>query len=465
MPFIPHTEDDIQQILETIGIQNIQAVFDEIPSSIPRAQLNSLSESLNEQALLEHAEKMAQKNQLMTCFMGAGCYDHHIPAVVWDIATRGEFLTSYTPYQAEVSQGTLQILYEFQTMISELFHLDVANASLYDGATALAEAILMAKRLQKKRSAHQVLIPHYLHPHYRDVLKSILKHQHIELIEIPYDLKKGVSEIQALANIDMQNVFAMCIVQPNFLGLLDDVNALTDWAKSHDLLSIACVNPISLGLLTPPGLWGTSGVDIACAEGQPLGIPMSSGGPMVGLIACKKAHVRQMPGRIVGRTTDTSGAPGFTLTLQAREQHIRRGKATSNICTNQGLNVTAATIFMSLLGPQGLQKMALACYENAHYLVSQICNIPGVKCIMHTPFFHEAVIEFPVPTTYLLAYFEKNRILAGLALEHYFPEFKNCLLICATEKRSIEDIQVYVQLLQQAINSWQTQSNACILGA
>lgn len=465
MPFIPHTNEDIQEILKTIGVQDIQAIFDEIPASIPKAQLESLSEGLNEQALLEHAEKMAKKNQSLTCFIGAGCYDHFVPSAVWDIATRGEYLTSYTPYQAEVSQGTLQVLYEFQTMISELFHLDVANASLYDGATALAEAILMAKRLQKKRSANQVLVPHYLHPHYRDVLKSILKHQQIELIDIPYDIKQGKSQVHALSHIDIQNVFAICMVQPNFLGLLDDVHTLTDWAKSQEILSIACVNPISLGLLTPPGLWGASGVDIACAEGQPLGIPMSSGGPMVGLIACKKVHVRQMPGRIVGRTVDASGSPGFTLTLQAREQHIRRGKATSNICTNQGLNVTAATIFMSLLGPQGLQKMASSCYENTHGFVQQICAIPGVKCVTHQPYFHESIIEFPIPISYLLAYFEKHQLLAGLPLDNFFPEFKNCLLICVTEKRSLEDIQNYVQLLQQAINSWQTQSNACTLGA
>jgi glycine dehydrogenase subunit 1 len=465
MPFIPHTPEDIKDMLDAMNIKDVSAIFDEIPSNIPKAQLSSLEEGLNEQALLAHAEKVAHKNHPLTCFMGAGCYDHHIPAAIWDIATRGEFLTSYTPYQAEVSQGTLQILYEFQTMISELFHLDVANASLYDGASALAEAILMAKRIQKKRNSNQVLVPHALHPHYRHVLESILKHQDIELIELPYDKNHGVSSIEALQKLNPEHAFALCMVQPNFFGALEDVHALTDWAKSHELISIACTNPISLGVLTPPGLWGASGVDIACGEGQPLGIPMSSGGPMLGLLACKKIHVRQMPGRIVGRTVDLEGRPGFALTLQAREQHIRRGKATSNICTNQGLNVTAATIFMSLVGPKGLEAMAKHCFQNTHSLIQQLCQIPGVKQRFNTPCFHEAVIEFPVPTQELLAYFEKNNMLAGLALEPYFPELKNCLLICVTEKRTAEDIQNYIQLTQQAINSRQKQSHACTLGA
>jgi glycine dehydrogenase subunit 1 len=465
MPFIPHTPKDIKDMLDVMNLKDINAIFDEIPSIIPKAQLSSLEEGLNEQTLLEHAEKMAQKNQALTCFMGAGCYDHHIPTAIWDIATRGEFLTSYTPYQAEVSQGSLQILYEFQSMISELFHLDVANASLYDGASALAEAILMAKRLQKKRIGNEVLIPHALHPHYRHVLESILKHQDIQLVELPFDKNHGVSSIEALEKINPGQAFALCMVQPNFFGSLEDVHALTDWAKAHDLISIACTNPISLGALTPPGLWGTSGVDIACGEGQPLGIPMSSGGPMVGLLACKKMHVRQMPGRIVGRTVDTQGRPGFALTLQAREQHIRRGKATSNICTNQGLNVTAATIFMSMMGPKGLETMAKACYQNTHALIQKLCQIPGVKQRFDAPFFHEAVIEFPVSIPYLCAHFENNNMLAGLALESYFPDLKNCLLICATEKRSSEDIQNYIQFTQQAINSRQKQSNACTLGA
>jgi len=464
MAFIPHTPEDIQQMLEKIGISEIEAIFDEIPSNIPKAELEEIPEGINEQQLLSHAKEIAEKNESLTCFLGAGCYDHHIPSAIWDIATRGEFLTSYTPYQAEVSQGTLQTLYEFQTMLSELFALDVANASLYDGATALAEAILMAKRIQKDKPGHTVLIPHQLHPEYKNVLNTILSKQNITIKELPFDASKGITAIEQLSQTNYEDVFAVCIVQPNFLGLLEDVNQINDWAKAHGLLSIACVNPSTLGLLAPPGRWGTNGVDIACAEGQVFGIPMSSGGPMLGFISCKKEHVRQLPGRIVGKTVDNQQRPGFALTLQAREQHIRRAKATSNICTNQGLNVVAATIYMSLLGPQGLKMVSQACYQNTHYLIDELCKIPGVKRMYAGSFFHEAVIKFESCFDKLLTQFEKNHILPGLALGQYDPKLKNCLLICATEKRSIQDINLYIQCVKDSMLQHQSNSQTCQLG-
>jgi len=464
MTFIPHTPADIQAMLKSIGVSEWQGIFDEIPQNIPRAELDQLPEGMNEQELLSHANNMAKRNPSLCCFTGAGCYDHHIPSAIWDIATRGEFLTSYTPYQAEVSQGTLQVLYEFQSMIAELFALDVANASLYDGATALAESILMAKRIQKQLAGTQVLIPHMLHPHYKQVLQTILNQQQIGLIEMPFDAEKGITNTMQLHEIAIENIFAVCIVQPNFMGILEDVHHIADWAKQNKLISIACVNPVSLGVLTPPGCWGTEGADIACAEGQPFGVPMSSGGPFLGLISCKKEYARQIPGRMVGKTIDSEQNTGFVLTLQAREQHIRRGKATSNICTNQGLNVVAATIYMSLMGPQGLKSLAQTCYQNTHYIAEELCKIPGVSLVFPTPYFHEAVIHFDEPFQKLLAQFDKANILPGLLLETYFPEMKNCLLICATEKRSPEEIAQYLQCVKETLLENRPQSHECQLG-
>lgn len=465
MSFIPHTPNDIKAMLDSIGVKQLDAIFDEIPNNIPKAQLNLLPEGMNEQELLNHAQSIAKGMESSTCFTGAGCYDHHIPSAIWDIATRGEYLTAYTPYQAEVSQGTLQVLYEFQSMLAELFALDVANASLYDGATALAEAILMARRIQKEHTGAQVLIPHLLHPHYKQVLTTILSGQDIEIVELPLLKECGVTDCDQLEHIDTKQIFAVCMVQPNFFGNLEDVNFITNWAKQKNLISIACVNPISLGLLSAPGTWGDDGVDIAVAEGQPLGIPMANGGPLLGIICCKKQHVRQMPGRMVGRTLDKNQQPGFVLTLQAREQHIRRSKATSNICTNQGLNVVAATIYMALLGPKGLEALSNACYQNTHHLIQELSHIPGVKKVFSTPYFHETVVKFEDNFSKLMSNFEKANILPGLKLENYYPELKNCLLICATEKRTAKDIENYIQCVKQSQLENLSNSHACQLGA
>jgi glycine dehydrogenase subunit 1 len=299
--------------------------------------LDTIPDALNEMALLKHAKKIANELPILSCFLGAGAYDHHIPAAIWDICTRGEFLTAYTPYQAEVSQGSLQLLYEFQTMVAELFALDVANASLYDGATAVVEAILMAKRLDKKNNRDTVLVPKGLHPHYRQVLTSLLKHQQINIEELPFDNDQGQTCIKTLQHQSFSHAFAVVISQCNFFGIIEAFDELNTWAKTQGLFSIAQVHPMALGILKAPGQWAGNGVDIAVGEGQALGIPLASGGPYLGLMACKKEYVRQLPGRIVGRTIDTQGRTGFALTLQAREQHIRRDKATSNICTAQAL--------------------------------------------------------------------------------------------------------------------------------
>jgi glycine dehydrogenase subunit 1 len=464
MSFIPHTPEDTAKMLEKIGVNDIAAIFDEIPKNIPKANLNEIPEALNEMALLKHAKKIALAIPELRCFLGAGAYEHHIPAAIWDICTRGEFLTAYTPYQAEVSQGSLQLLYEFQTMISELFALEVSNASLYDGATAVAEAILMAKRLDKK-SRDTVLVSKGLHPHYREVLTSLLKHQHINIKELPFDNKKGITDFDALSKQNVEHAFAIIISQCNFFGMIEPFDELNAWAKAQGLFSIAQVHPMALGILKAPGEWTGNGADIAVGEGQALGIPLASGGPYLGLMSCKKEYVRQLPGRIVGRTVDTQGRPGFALTLQAREQHIRRAKATSNICTNQGLNVVAATIFMSMLGPKGLSKVGEACLNNTHTLVEELCHVPGVKLLFKGYYFHEATLELPMPVDLFIESMQKRGILAGLNLTSYFPEFKNCFLVCVTEKPSQDDIKDYIKMAKEIIFEYSHHNNSCTIGA
>jgi glycine dehydrogenase subunit 1 len=320
----------------------------------------------------------------MLNFIGAGAYEHHIPAAVWQIATRGEFYSAYTPYQAEASQGTLQLLYEYQSMMASLTGLDATNASLYDGASALAEAVLMAVRLHK--SSRRVLIPAGVNPAYRRVVASIVSNQRIELVEVPYCATDGRVSIETLESLGKADIAALVVAQPNFFGVLEAVDALTDWAHARGALTIACVNPTALALLKSPGKWGSHGADIAVGEGQPLGVPLANGGPYFGFMACKQALVRQMPGRIVGATVDVEGRRGYTLTLQAREQHIRRSKATSNICTNQGLAVTAATIYLAMLGAQGLKNVAAQSHASIRLLLEKVTRIPacsGFSAVFH----------------------------------------------------------------------------------
>ncbi len=452
MPYIPHTPKDTQEMLRTIGVSSTEALFDEIPRELLYAGFENLPAGISEMEMQRAAERLGNKNRNGICFIGAGCYEHHIPAAVWDIASRGEFLTSYTPYQAEASQGTLQLLYEFQTMICELTGMDVANASMYDGATALAEAILMAVRINKHSKTSRILIAGTIHPFYRETIETIVRNQHIELITLPFDEQAGTTSLAALEEYTGQDITALAIQQPNFFGCLEEVNQLSNWAKNNKTISVACVNPISLGVLNPPGSWGNHGVDIVCGEGQPFGVPMASGGPYFGFLSTKMEHVRQMPGRIIGATVDKDGKRGFTLTLQAREQHIRRAKATSNICTNQGLLVTAATIHMSLLGAEGLRQVASLCHQNTHQLVDALTQIPGIKQVFKAPYFHEALIQFNQPVDELLIELADAGIAGGFAPAHYYPQLQNTLLVCATEMRTSEDIAEYAGVLRSLLN-------------
>jgi len=449
MPYIPHTADDVKQMLESIGAHDTQALFDEIPSSLQYGEFKNIPAGLSEMAMLKHAEDLAANNQNGICFIGAGSYQHHIPAAVWDITSRGEFLTAYTPYQAEASQGTLQLLYEYQTMIAELTGMDVANASMYDGATALAEAVLMAVRINRQSKTNRVLVAGTMHPLYRETLETIVRNQHIEVITLPFDPEKGITALSALTPYQGEDITALVIAQPNFFGCLEQVDDLVNWAEDNKVISIACVNPVSLGLFKPPGLWGKAGVDIVCGEGQPFGAPTASGGPYFGFFSTRMQHVRQMPGRLIGSTLDKDGNKGYTLTLQAREQHIRRGKATSNICTNQGLLVTAATIHMSLLGAEGLMQVANSCHHNTHLLVDALTQIDGVELAFNAPFFHEALLKITQPVDEVLRALHEAGIAGGYAVSPHYPQLANTLLVCATEMRSEEEIAYFAQFLKQ----------------
>lgn len=448
MPFIPHTEQDIQEMLETIGVSNIEALFDEIPDSLRHVSLEGIPDGVSEMELTRQMRERAQLDGNMLCFIGAGAYEHHIPAAVFDVATRGEFYTAYTPYQAEASQGSLQLIYEFQTMMANLMAMEVSNASLYEGASALAEAILMAVRLAGKKANAKILIPRTIHPHYRAAAHAIVYQQHIELVEIPYQKESGRIDFAALQGLLTDEVVALVIPQPNFFGVLEEVDQLADWAHEKELLSIAVVNPMAMALLKPPGEWGQHGVDIACGEGQPLGIPLAGGGPYYGFLCARKVHVRQMPGRIVGRTVDLDGKPGYVLTLQAREQHIRRAKATSNICTNQGLMVTASTIYMSLLGAQGLRRVATLCHERARMLQTELASIPGVEIVFNSSFFNEIVLRVNQSPEHVLHELARYRIQGGYSLKQYYSELGNCLLVCITETKTIDDIKVFAEALR-----------------
>lgn len=450
MPFVPHTQAEIDAMLKAIGVDSIDALFDEIPQVLRHGKLSGVAPGCSEMEVARLMRERAEQDGHYINFIGAGAYEHHIPAAVWEIVTRGEFYSAYTPYQAEASQGTLQVLYEFQSMMASLTGMDVSNASLYEGASALAEAVLMAVRVHKK--ARRVLLPDTVHPIYRQVAHSIVKNQRIELVSVPFDNAGGHTAVDALTPHEGGEYAALVIPQPNFFGVLEDVDTLTDWAHRRSALAIAVVNPVALALLKPPGQWGERGADIAVGEGQPLGAPLASGGPYFGFMCCKQAHVRQMPGRIAGRTVDADGKPGFTLTLQAREQHIRRSKATSNICTNQGLLATAATVHMALLGPDGLERVAAQCHANTRALIEQLSAIAGVERVFNRPVFHEAVLRLSLPVDQVLRGLEAQGILGGYNLTPHYPGLGEAMLVCATETRNADDIETYAFHLERIIS-------------
>ncbi|HXS21798.1 MAG TPA: aminomethyl-transferring glycine dehydrogenase subunit GcvPA [Steroidobacteraceae bacterium] len=451
MAFIPHTREDVESMLAAIGVGSIEQLFDEIPASLRLAALSGVPEAASEMEIGRLMSERARLDGRPLCFIGAGAYEHHIPAAVWAIATRGEFYSAYTPYQAEASQGTLQLLYEYQTMMASLTGLEVSNASLYDGASGVGEACLMAVRANRRSRSQRILVPTTVNPLYRRTAAAVAGNQGLVFEELPYCTEEGCIPPGALARYDGQDVTAIVIQQPNFFGRLEDVDTLCDWAHARNILVVAVVNPTSLALLKPPGQWGTKGADIAVGDGQPLGVPLSSGGPYFGFMTARMEHVRQMPGRIVGRTLDAAGRAGFTLTLQAREQHIRRAKATSNICTNQGLLVTAATVYLSLMGPAGLERVAAASHARTRELVGALIRVPGVRRLFRGPAFHEEAIALDRPAAPVLEKLTARGILGGLDLSEHYPELGPALLVCATETKTSADIERYANALAECL--------------
>jgi glycine dehydrogenase subunit 1 len=447
MPFIPHTETEIGEMLAAIGAPSIDALFDEIPAALRIKSLAAIPDALSEMDVGRLMQGRANQDGRPLNFLGAGAYEHHIPAAVWAIVTRGEFYSAYTPYQAEASQGTLQLLYEYQTMMSSLTGMEVSNASLYDGASALAEACLMAVRAHRKSKSARIVVPSTLNPTYLSVSRAVVEGQNLSFTVLPYEQGKGTLQFAKLEALKGEDLTAVVIQQPNFFGQMEDVDAITDWAHANNALVIAVVNPLSLALFKPPGEWGAKGVDIVVGDGQPFGVPLSSGGPYFGFMTTRMEHVRQMPGRIIGRTVDLDGKQGFTLTLQAREQHIRRSKATSNICTNQGLLVTAATIHMSLLGAAGLESVAATSQRQTSKLVEKLTRIPGVTVMFDGYRFHEAVLQLPTKVSDVLDALAKRNIVGGLDLSNLYPELGNALLVCATETRTDADLDTYAAAL------------------
>ena len=455
MPFIPHTVEDVRSMLSIIGVSSIDDLFDEVPKALRASFLDNIPPALSEMEIGRIMSDRAARDGHVLNFIGAGAYEHHIPAAVWAIVTRGEIYTAYTPYQAEASQGTLQTIFEYQTMLASLTGMEVANASLYDGASALAEACLMSVRANKKLHQSRILLPKAVHPQYRRCTQGICELQKITFETIDFDPLSGRTSWSAFSSAESAGLTAVVIQQPNFFGIYEDVDALTDWAHQHGALVIAVVNPTSLAVLRPPGDWGAKGADIVIGEGQPLGVPLSGGGPYFGFMTTRMEHVRQMPGRIVGKTVDLEGRPGYALTLQAREQHIRRGKATSNICTNQGLLMSAATIYLSIVGAEGLERVANASMAKTQMLMDRLSAVPGIHFPLDGARFHEVVMSVPVPPERLLEQLVNRGIAGGYDLTHDYPELGYCLLVCATETKTGLDINRYVAAVTDVLNSLQ----------
>lgn len=447
MSYISLSDKDKKEMLAKIGLSSSAELFRCLPEEIKLKKKLNLPSPLSEPELEEYMKNLAQKNIYpeYLSFLGAGAYPHFIPAVVDYLSSRGEFVSPYTPYQPEVSQGTLQLIFEFQTLICQLTGMDVANASLYDGAYGAAEAVLMANRLQKKA---KVLVARTLHPHYRQVIKTFTKNLKIKVEEIEYSSKGSLDFEDLSQKLDKQTMAVLC-QSPNFFGVIEDVDKVSDLAHQHKALSVVVVaEPISLGLLEAPG---ELGADIVTGEGQSFGLPLSFGGPYLGFMACLKEFVRQFPGRIAGQTKDVEGRRGYVLTLSTREQHIRREKATSNICTNQALCALRATIFLEVLGQKGLRELAWQNVQKAHYAQQKLTAIKGIKKKFPGNYFNEFVLELPKPWAAVEAKLKANKIIGGLNLEDFYPELKNCVLVCVTELHKKDEIDTLAENLKQAL--------------
>ncbi len=443
MDFTPHTDAERKEMLDAIGVANFKDLIKGLPVS---AQEPKIPSGISEGEVIRLAHELASQNIAsgkVACYLGAGAYEHFSPAAVSALMSRGEFLTSYTPYQPEVSQGTLQTLYEFQSMICELTAMDVTNAGMYEGASALAEAVLLALRETGRK---KILLPRSLHPDYRTVVSTYTSESGVELVEIPF--KNGTLDLDFVKKHLTNDVAAVIVQTPNFFGIVESPEAVAPLAQAAGALLIAYINPISLGLLTPPGEYAA---DIAVGEGQALGIPPGFGGPFLGLFACKSKWLRKMPGRLVGQTLDVDGKRGYVLTLQAREQHIRREKATSNVCTTTALIASCSTFYMALLGKQGLRDVAYQNLAKAHYAFEQLKQVPGVRAPFRAPFFNEFVLQTKVPAEVLQQRCLERGVIAGLPIKKWFPELENASLWCVTETKTKTDIDLLAKTLREVL--------------
>jgi glycine dehydrogenase subunit 1 len=439
MPFIPNTVTDQKDMLKKIGVKDFEELLKSIPEGVRFSGKFNLREGLSEIEVLTEINELANKNLSVSeaiSFLGGGAYDHYIPSAIQAITSRPEFLTAYTPYQAEVSQGTLQAIYEYQTMICRLTGMDVANASMYDSGSALAEACLLAFHHKNRK---QIILSGPINPKYIKVSETICEGNQIEIKTIPH--KDGISDIDNLKNSISAKTAAVVVQQPNFLGYLEDAGEIANIAHNAGAMFIVSIDPISLGILTPPCEYGA---DIVTGEGQPLGIPLNLGGPYLGIFAVKQELLRKIPGRLSGITVDKDGKRGFVLTLQTREQQIRREKATSNICTNQGLMMLTATVYMSIMGKQGLVEVADLCLQKSHYLTESISKLQNYSLKYNKPFFKEFVVKTPVPAKQIVDKMLKEKIFAGIDLSQYGEEG---LLIAVTEKRTKAEMDRFVELL------------------
>jgi glycine dehydrogenase subunit 1 len=449
MPYTPHTEADIREMLAAIGATAVQDLFRDLPPEVRLPGELTLPPGRSEEEVRSLFKEMAAANRGLedrACFLGGGVYDAIIPAAVDALASRSEFLTAYTPYQAEVSQGTLQVIYEWQTFVCRLTGLAVSNASMYDGATALGEAVRLGLAQSRRR---KVVLPALLNPRYRRVVATMLQGEGAEIVTAPAT-PEGTTDPNALAGLSDEATGTVVLQNPNYLGLIEPVDALSQAARRHGAVLVAAVNPVSLSLLKPPGEYGAQ---LAVGEAQPFGIPCGYGGPLLGFLACADEFKRRLPGRIVGRTNDRHGRPGYVLTLQTREQHIRREKATSNICTNQGLNALRATVYLAMLGTAGYQELGWANVSRCSALRRVVTGAPGVTLPYPGPVFNETVVRLPRPARAFCRFAREHGILAGIPLQGFAGAGAGDLLVAVTEKRTSEQIARYGELLHRFLGS------------
>ncbi len=446
MSYIPHTVQDIEQMLKVIGKKTLDELFQDIPNQLRMKGEYQIPTAMSEPELLQHAQNLCKKNSDLeqnSSYLGAGLYEHFIPVLVDYLTSRGEFVTAYTPYQPEISQGILQAIFEYQTAVCELTGMDIANASMYDGPTALAEAVLLAFNHHRGKRSY-IAVPKSLHPEYRQVLETYLKNQNIKLIDMPE--KDGLVDISNISSVVNDTVAGVVIASPNFYGLLENAAEISKAAHNVGALAISCTNCVALAVLQTPRAYNA---DIVVGEGQQLGIPISYGGPGFGFFAAKEEFLRKMPGRIVGQTVDGQNNRGFVLTIQTREQHIKREKATSNICSNQALMALRGLVYLTCLGKQGFYDVAYQSLQKAHYLATELIKIPGYTLSYSAPYFNEFVLKCAKPAEQVLDVLRKNNIYGGIALSQWYPERKTEILIAVTECRSKEDMDKFVEVLKK----------------